>query len=234
MNGKTVLIVDDDEHVRNITETVFKRNGAQVLTAAGGSEGLRQFFARKPDLVILDIMMPEVDGFEVCQRIRQVSNAPVILLTALNSAEEIIHGLECGADDFVTKPFKSDVLIARVKAVLRRVGMPQETEPRQLYSDDYLTIDLGKRLITTAGSPVRLTRTEYNLLAYLMQNAGWVRTFEQILENVWGYEYQDSLDYVHVYISHLRKKIEPDPKNPEYLQTEHGVGYRFVRKISPA
>jgi len=225
--GKKILIIDDDADVRQINEKLFQQAGAIVSTATNGAEGIRNFFLQKPDLVILDVMMPEVDGFEVCSRIRQVSSVPVIMLTALNNEEEIIRGLESGSDDFMSKPFSPDILVARVKALLRRLELPQDTQPRLFYGDGYLTIDLEKRIVLVRDNPVKLTRTEYNLLAYLLQNAGWIRTFEQILDNVWGYEYQGNLEYVHVYISNLRKKIEMDPKNPIYLESAHGVGYRF-------
>ena len=179
-------------------------------------------------------MMPEMDGFEVCRRIRQVSSVPIMMLTALNSEEEIIGGLDSGADDFISKPFSPDILVARAKALLRRFEMPKDSTVRHnYYSDGYLTIDLEKRNILVRGDSIKLTRTEYNLLAYLFQNSGWVRTFDQILENVWGAEYQGSLDYVHVYISNLRKKIEIDPRHPAYLESEHGVGYRFNKKRFP-
>ena len=187
MIEKKVLIIDDDADVRRINEKVFRNVGAVVMVAANGSEGIRSFFLEKPDLVITDIMMPEMDGFEVCRRIRQVSNAPVIMLTALNSEEEIIAGLESGADDFISKPFSPDILVARAKALLRRFEMPRDsTAHHQYYSDGYLTIDLEKRIILVRGDPIKLTRTEYNLVAYLMQNAGWIRTFDQILGKCLG------------------------------------------------
>lgn len=233
MKGKNILIVDDDPDVRRITEQVFRDAGARINTAANGAEGLRLFFIEKPDLVVLDVMMPEIDGFEVCHRMRQVSSVPIILLTALNTDEEIVRGLESGADDFITKPFASAVLMAHARSIFRRLDLPQDTKPRLFYSDDYLTVDLEKRFVAVRSEPISLSRTEYNLLAYLVQNAGWVRTFEQILENVWGPEYQDSLQYIHVYISHLRGKIEEDPKNPLYIESEYGVGYRFKKKSVP-
>jgi two-component system KDP operon response regulator KdpE len=232
VKGLKILVVDDDVHQQELAEKIFSNLGALVLSAQNGLEGLRKFYNEKPDLVVLDVMMPEVDGYETCSRIRQVSGVPIILLTALNSDEEIVRGLDAGADDFVTKPVKSEVLIARTKAVLRRVDSSQDTKPRLFYSDNYLTVDMEKRLVAVKGETVQLTRTEYNLLAYLVKNAGWVRTFEQILDNVWGYEYQGSLEYVHVYISHIRKKIEKDPKKPAYIETEHGVGYRFNKLTS--
>jgi two-component system KDP operon response regulator KdpE len=231
MIGKKILIIDDDVDVQGINEKVFRNSGATVKVANNGIDGVKKFFLEKPDLVITDIMMPEMDGFETCSRIRQVSNVPVIMLTALNSEEEIIRGLESGADDFISKPFSPDVLVARARALLRRLDMPRDSVSHgQYYSDGYLTIDLEKRIVLVDGDSIKLTRTEYNLLAYLLQNAGWVRTFDQILANVWGSEYQGSLDYVHVYISNLRKKIEVDQKKPMYLESEHGVGYRFNKR----
>jgi two-component system KDP operon response regulator KdpE len=232
MIGKKVLIIDDDVDIQGINEKVFRNIGSTVKVANNGIDGVKKFFLEKPDLVITDIMMPEMDGFETCSRIRQVSNVPVIMLTALNSEEEIIRGLESGADDFISKPFSPEVLVARARALLRRLEMPRDSVVvhGQYYSDGYLTIDLEKRIVLVKGDSIKLTRTEYNLLAYLLQNAGWVRTFDQILENVWGPEYQGSLDYVHVYMSNLRKKIEADQKNPMYLESEHGVGYRFNKR----
>jgi len=235
MIGLKVLIVEDDMDIQNINEKVFLNVGATVDIATNGADGIRKFFLEKPDLVIMDVMMPEMDGFEVCTRIRQVSSVPIIMLTALNSEEEIIRGLESGADDFISKPYSPEILLARARALLRRFDMPHDSGVRgQHYSDGYLTVDLEKRIILIRGDPIKLTRTEYNLLAFLLQNAGWVRTFDQILENVWGPEYQGSLDYVHVYISNLRRKIEEDPRNPVYLESEHGVGYRFNKKPVPS
>ncbi len=225
---KKILIVDDDADVQRINEKVFLAAGASALIANNGLEGIQYFFLENPDLVITDIMMPDMDGFELCRRIRQVSAVPIIMLTALNSEEEIISGLETGADDFISKPFSPDILLARARALLRRLAMPRDARAnKQHYNDGYLTVDLDKRMVLVRGEAVKLTRTEYNLFVYLLQNSGWVRTFDQILENVWGPEYRGSLDYVHVYVSNLRKKIELDPKKPIYLESEHGVGYRF-------
>ncbi len=172
MIEKKVLIIDDDADVRRINEKVFGSLGAVVTVATNGSEGIRCFFLEKPDLVITDIMMPEMDGFEVCRRIRQVSSVPIMMLTALNSEEEIIGGLDSGADDFISKPFSPDILVARAKALLRRFEMPKDSTVRHnYYSDGYLTIDLEKRNILVRGDSIKLTRTEYNLLAYLFQNS---------------------------------------------------------------
>jgi len=230
MIGKKILVVEDNPEIRQLLENIFQKAGANIHLAVDGSDGIRKFFLEKPALVLLDVMMPEMDGFETCKRIRQVSTVPVIMLTSLNNDDEIIRGLESGADDFITKPFSANVLVARAKALLRRFELPPETKTELLYSDDHLIIDLEKRVVEVQGNSIKLTRTEYNLLAYLVQNVGWIRTFEQILETVWGPEYQGSIDYIHVYISNLRRKIEVDPKNPQYLESEHGVGYRFNAK----
>jgi DNA-binding response OmpR family regulator len=232
MEEKRVLVVDDDPALLPLIEYTFAREGYEVVTACDGKEALREFFAHKPDLVILDIMMPRMDGWEACRRIREVSDVPIVMLTARGQDEDIVRGLEYGADDYLTKPFSIKVLLAHARAVLRRAALPavEYAEPTT-YADDFLTIDLKERRVTVEGDQVKLTPTEYRLLAYLVQNAGQVLTFTQILQNVWGWEYQDDLDYVRVYVWHLRQKIEQDPKNPKYIQTEIGVGYRFEKAL---
>jgi two-component system KDP operon response regulator KdpE len=201
-----------------------------VTVSSDGQDGLEKFFATQPDLVVLDIMMPAMDGWETCRQIRLVSDTPVILLTSLSSDEEIVRGLEAGADDFVSKPFRPDVLLARARAVMRRARPLSEQELIRRYADGYLTVDLENRRVTVTNRRVNLTPTEYRLLIYLIRNAGKVLSFTQILENVWGEEYRDSPNYVHVYISHLRQKLERDPHNPQYFVSEHGTGYQFLRQ----
>lgn len=230
MRGKTILVIDDDLNIRKMTEHMFTREGARVITASDGLDGLRKFYEYRPDLIILDIMMPEEDGWETCRSLRKFSDVPIVMLTALKTDEDITRGLNYGADDFVTKPFSPGVLLARARAVLRRTeAYTAEGKPFK-YSDGYLTIDMHVRRVFIKGQPVKLTPTEFQLLVYLAQNPGRVLTLQQILENVWGWEYQDSLEYVHVYMSHLRKKIEEDPKQPKYIVTEHGTGYRFEKQ----
>lgn len=230
MENKKVLVVDDDPALLPLIEYTFAREGYEVYTAADGKEALRQFFAHRPELVILDIMMPRMDGWETCRRIREVSDVPIVMLTARGQDEDIIRGLEYGADDYLTKPFSIKVLLAHARAVLRRAALPpaEHGEPTT-YADDHLSVDLKERRVTVRGEVVKLTPTEYRLLAYLVQNAGQVLTFRQILQNVWGWEYQDDLDYVRVYVWHLRQKLEDDSKHPKYIQTEIGVGYRFEK-----
>jgi DNA-binding response OmpR family regulator len=231
VEGKRILVIDDEAVLLKLVEETFTRLGAQVYKASDGHEGLRQFYTCKPDLVILDLMLPQLTGWEVCQQIRQISNVPLILLTAINRDADIVRGLQCGADDYVTKPFSPAVLIARAQAALRRAVPDTEENPTGYYGDGYLTIDLEKRRILVNGKPVRLSATEYKLLAYLFKNAGRVVTFQQILAHVWGEEYHGNADYVHVYISHLRRKLEADTTNPIYIRTEHGVGYRFEKGL---
>lgn len=223
-----ILVVDDDPMLSELVAYNLKADDYEVVTAADGQEGLRQFYAERPDLVILDIAMPKLDGYQVCQRIREMSDTPVIMLTAKGQEEEIIRGLDLGADDYITKPFQVSVLSARVRATLRRA----QTEPMigdgPNYSDPYLSIDLEARQITVDGEMVKLTPTEFKLLAVLVRNKGRVVEFRQLLESVWGFEYIDDVDYLRVYIWHLRRKLEPNSKEPIYLLNELNVGYRFM------
>ncbi|MCP4429121.1 MAG: response regulator transcription factor [Chloroflexi bacterium] len=228
MQGKKILVVDDDVYVSHLVEATFTAEGAEVILAANGQEGLRQFYAHQPDLVIIDLMMPELDGWETSQRMLEMADVPIIMLTSLHDDENMIRGLEQGAIDYVTKPFSPRVLAARAKAALRRKTASKPVENRA-YQDGYLAIDLHEKRVSIQDKPVKLTKTEIKLLTYLFQNAGRVLTFEQILEHVWGWEYQDSVEYVHVYVSRLRQKLEKNPKNPHYLLTEYGIGYRFEK-----
>lgn len=228
MEKTKVLVVDDDPALLPLIENTFAREGYEVYSASDGKEALREFFAHHTDLVILDIMMPRMDGWETCRRIREVSEVPIIMLTARGEEEDVVRGLDYGADDYLTKPFSIKVLLAHARAVLRRAALPPIGEEEAAnYADDHLTMDLKERRVTVDGELIKLTPTEYRLLAYLVQNAGRSLTSREILQNVWGWEYQDEVDYVRVYVWHLRQKLEEDPKAPQYIQTETGVGYRF-------
>ena len=229
MRDKKILIIDDDINLCQLVKFAFSREGAEVFTAHDGRSGLQQFYKSQPDLIILDIRMPDIDGWETCRQIRNLSDVPVVMLTMLHRDDEIVKGLSYGADDFVTKPFSHEVLIARSKAVLRRTEQLNEKENQVAYSDDYLAIDLERRRVMVRGKAVQLTATEFRLLSLLLRNAGRVLTYEAILRQVWGDDYEGSTDYVQVYLSHLRRKIEEEPRKPRYLLTEHGVGYRFER-----
>jgi two-component system KDP operon response regulator KdpE len=229
MKDARVLVIDDDSQVRRLVEQTFSRVGATVLQAENGRIGLRSFYQEKPDLVILDIMMPEADGWDTCRQIRNLSDVPILMLTALDQNEDIIRGLDYGADDFITKPFSPNVLLARARAALRRSRPDSSSTETVLYNDGRLVVDLEQRTVEIDGQPMKLTPKEFDLLGYLLKNRGRLRTIPQILENVWGWAYQGSPEYVHVYVSHLRKKIEADPRHPKYVVTIHGVGYKFER-----
>jgi len=230
MSEKTkLLIIDDDEQLVEAMCLYLTKAGYEVSTASNGRDGLQTMYLDRPDLIVLDIMMPEMDGWEVCGRVRDVSNVPVIMLTARGQEADRVKGLKIGADDYVIKPFSLKELDARIQAVLRRAAWPPPTESPVTYSDDYLTVNLAERRVVVQGEPLALTPTEYRLLAYLVQNAGLVLTYRQLLERVWGWEYVGDVDYVRVYIWRLRKKIERNSGEPKYIRTEHGVGYRFEK-----
>jgi two-component system KDP operon response regulator KdpE len=228
MQGKKVLVIDDDFHISQLVKVTFVEQGADVVTAVDGQDGLRQFFAHKPDLVIIDLMMPEMDGWETTERILELADVPIIMLTSLNDDADVIRGLDRGAIDYITKPFSPKVLAARARAALRHAATPRPIV-QSSYQDDRILIDIERKRILVDGEPVKLTKTEFKVLSYLVQNAGHVLTFQQILEYVWGWEYQDSIEYVHVYVSRLRQKLEENPKEPRYLITEYGLGYRFEK-----
>ena len=226
MNDK-ILIIDDDPVLVELIQYNLEEEGYQVSTARNGQEGIRLFFTNRPDVVILDLMMPKLNGYEVCKRIREMADTPIIMLTAKGREEDIIQGLDLGADDYLTKPFRVRILLARVRAVLRRARAEPAVITGPTYSDDYLSIDLEMRRVMINDQVVKLTPTEYKLLALLVKNKGRVLEFRTMLEQVWGFEYIDEIDYLRVYVWHLRRKLEPDPKNPIYLINELNTGYRF-------
>lgn len=229
MNEKKILLIDDDADLLHLAGLLFKKAGAQVFTARDGLEGISKLFTVNPSLIVLDINMPGTDGFEVCQRIRQVSDIPIIMLTALNREDEMVRGLEAGADDFLSKPFTAAILLARARTVMRRSATRTTPSTNFEFNNGHLSIDIESRHVIVDDKRVKLTPIEFRLLVYLARHAGKVLAFDHILANVWGTEYAGSMDYVHVYISHLRNKIEEDAKNPRYLLTVHGVGYMFER-----
>lgn len=227
-----VLTIEDDPALLRLVQYTLAEEGMDVATAANGRDGLRQFYALQPELVILDLMMPEMDGWETCRRIREMADVPIMMLTARGQDEDMVRGLGLGADDYMVKPFSPEVLVARTQALLRRSRMARPEKAPAVYRDDRLFVDLEARRVCVAGMPVRLTATEFKLLAFLVENAGRVMTFRQTLENVWGWEYQDDSHQARLYIWRLRQKIEADPKNPVYIQTEYGVGYRFEKQAN--
>jgi DNA-binding response OmpR family regulator len=227
---KKILIIDDDQRLHELAPHIFANTHAQLFLAADGRKGLRLFFEQRPDLVILDLMLPGLDGWEVCATIRRLTNVPIIMLTALSREEDMVRGLESGAVDFITKPVSPKLLLARVRAALRQASSAPHPEKALLYQDEHLTIDLPAHRVLVEGRPVKLSATEFKLLAYFYQHAGQVLTFEQILTNIWGQLYRANAGYVHSYIWSLRQKLEPNPHQPIYLLTEHGVGYCFERQ----
>ncbi len=232
--AKKILVVDDDPALVRLIDQVLVGKGYEVVKASNGQEALRILFANKPDLVLLDVVMPGMDGWQTCTRIREVSDIPVIMLTGKrNTEEDVVTGLGYGADEYLMKPVGNRELIARVRAVLRRAELPSNVVKgkKTTFSDDFLTVDVVERKVVVNGARVKLTATEFRLLALLIENAGTILTHRQILEKVWGWEYIDDVDYVRIYVSHLRQKIEPDPNNPKYILTEPGVGYSFQRAI---
>lgn len=227
-NKYKILAVDDEKRMVRFIQLNLEQDGFQVITAYNGREALEQVRTQLPDLVLLDIMMPDIDGFEVLKKIREVSTVPVIMLTAKGEEDDRVKGLELGADDYITKPFSPRELVSRIKAVLRRTKSFQEEQIDVVEVDDRLKIDFSRREVWVEGEKVDLRPTEYRLLYHLVKNAGWVNTHEQLLTKVWGFEYQDEPHYVRLYVNYLRKKLEEDPSNPKYILTERGVGYRFV------
>ncbi len=223
-----ILAVDDEQRMVRFIQLNLEQDGFEVVTAYNGKEALEQVRTQLPDLILLDIMMPDINGFEVLKKIREVNNVPVIMLTAKGEEDDRIQGLELGADDYITKPFSPRELVSRIRAVLRRTKSFKDDEVDQIIVDDRLTIDFSRREVWVEGKKVDLRPTEYRLLYHLVQNAGWVNTHEQLLSKVWGFEYQDEPHYVRLYVNYLRKKLEEDPSNPKYILTERGVGYRFV------
>jgi two-component system KDP operon response regulator KdpE len=223
-----ILAVDDEKRMVRFIQLNLEQDGFQVITAYNGKEALEQVRTQLPDLVLLDIMMPDINGFEVLKKIREVNTVPVIMLTAKGEEDDRIQGLELGADDYITKPFSPRELVSRIRAVLRRTKSFKEDQVDLIEVDDRLTIDFSRREVWVEGEKVNLRPTEYRLLYHLVKNAGWVNTHEQLLSKVWGFEYQDEPHYVRLYVNYLRKKLEEDPTNPKYILTERGVGYRFV------
>jgi DNA-binding response OmpR family regulator len=221
----TILIVDDEPHVLKLVKANLESSGYKVLTAGDGEEAIRTVDRELPDLVILDLMLPRVDGYAVCRRIREFSKVPVIMLTARSAQVDLIHGFEVGADDYLTKPFSATELVMRVQAVLRRSKWPEEIIVRQSFKVGPIEIDFAQHRVTVDGEPVKLTPTEYRLLAYLASNANRVITHRELLRAVWGPEYGEEAEYLRVYIRYLRQKLEPDPANPRYLLTQPAAGY---------
>lgn len=223
MSGERVLVVDDEPQIRRALRTALLGHGYEVDTAEDGDAALTLLASRPPDLMVLDLVMPGVDGFEVLRQTRTWSQLPIIVLSARGQERDKVEALDLGADDYLTKPFGMAELLARLRATLRRAGAP--TESRTTFGD--ITVDLGRHVVTKAGAEVHLTPTEYNLLRVLTSYADKVLTHRQLLERVWGSYAVENSQQLRVYINYLRRKLEDDPSRPVFLVTEPGVGYRL-------
>ncbi len=227
MHTPSILIVDDDVSIIKFLRANLKAESYQTFTAMDGARALETFEKELPDLLILDLMLPKVSGFDILGEVRQWSQTPIMVLSALDDEQDKIRCLELGADDYVTKPFGVGELIARVKAVFRRAQAIGAEPSQPLYRSDALEINFSQRRVIADGEEVKLTPTEYSVLQELALNAGKVLTHSHLLNRVWGLEYREEREYVHVFIRRLRAKLEPDPTEPEYITTVPGVGYRF-------
>ncbi len=227
MNDPVVLVVDDEKSLRDFVRRNLEARHYRVLTASNGLEAMAIFNNEKVDLVILDLMMPHLDGLETTRRIRESSLTPIIILTALGEESDKVQAFDMGADDYLTKPFGVGELMGRIKAVLRRARWLEPSSNEERLVRGNIRVDMDRHLVTVKDSPVELTPTEFNLLVYLLKHAGRVLSHRVILQNVWGMEYGNEAEYLRVYIGRLRQKIESDALNPRHLFTEHGMGYRF-------
>ncbi len=224
----SILLVDDDPRLIRFVRANLESVGYKVIVAEEARPALQLLDREMPDLIILDIMLPGMDGFELCQRIRESSTVPIIMLTAKTEESDKVKGLALGADDYLIKPFGVPELLARVDAVLRRIRYPEETAASPAFSYGDFSIDFLRHRVTMRGKEVPLTSTEYRLLFELTKNAGRVMFHEELLSKVWGTEYRDEVEYLRAYIRHLRRKLEEDPHQPKYILSRHGIGYMFV------
>ena len=226
----TILVVDDEPDILELVETRLRMSGYEVLPVNSAEDALRTFFARQPDLALIDIDMPGMDGIELCSRIREVSDAPVIFLTAIGAEADRVKGLQAGADDYIVKPFAKDELAARVAAALRRAAMPAVGTGQDVYTDGEITIDHRAHLVAARGEEVSLSPLEYRLLTSLVRHAGQVLSHQQLLDLAWGSNaVETSPDSVRLYISYIRGKIEANPRRPQLIETVREFGYRYVR-----
>jgi two-component system, OmpR family, KDP operon response regulator KdpE len=220
----TILVVDNEIELLDLVAQQLRKNNYTVITATNGAEALKLAFQTQPDLAVLDIMMPGLDGLTMCRRLRELTEIPIIMLTALSEEKMVVQALEEGADDYITKPFGGEEFVARIRASLRRSRMTGLSRSPVIAIDNVI-INLARRQVLVAGEVIELTPTEFNLLACLAKRQGEVVSHRTILYEVWGSEYVDQLEYLRIYIGHLRKKIEADPKSPRILMNQRGVGY---------
>lgn len=228
MDQRRILVVDDEPDLVHAVRLYLEMEGYLVFAASNGYEALEKVREKLPDLIVLDVMMPEMDGFETLRRIREAHHVPVIMLTVRGEEPDKVRGLQLGADDYVTKPFSQRELLSRIQAVLRRAEMPPMVPKTQVRVDEDLVVDFARNEVILRNEKISLTPTEHRLLYHLLSNPGRVLTYETLLAKVWGYEYREEQHYVRLYVNYLRQKIEPDPAHPKYVLTERGLGYRFV------
>jgi len=227
--AEKILVIDDEETTVHLITLLLERRGYEVIKAYSAEDGLRKAYRHQPDLVLLDIMMPDTDGWEVCKRMREMSDVPIIFLTARGEVRDVVRGLEMGADDYVVKPYDNDELVARVRAHLRRSPKPNMSEELVFNNGDF-RINFMNREVRVRNELKHLTPKEFNLLGVLVRNAGRVVPRNELVTEAWGEEYADAIDSLKLYIHYLRQKLEIDPERPEYVLTSRGVGYRFANR----
>ncbi len=225
--ASAIMVVDDEKPLRQFVSRNLSARGFKIFEAASGLEAMAIFQAETLDLIVLDLMMPHMDGLAVTQHIRRSSTVPIIILSALDEEKDKVRALDMGADDYLTKPFGVEELLARVRVALRRSSWQSSPQTKETLEIGILTLDENRGIIIREGKVLKCTRTEFDLLAYFMRNSGKVLAHRLILQSVWGPEYGDETEYLRVYVGRLRRKIEPDAAKPTYLLTEHGIGYRF-------
>ncbi|MCI0829408.1 MAG: response regulator transcription factor [Chloroflexi bacterium] len=226
---KKILVIEDDEDIRTVVVARLTRAGYETTVAFDGKDGLRRFYGDRPDLVVLDIAMPVMDGWQVLERLREVSEVPVLILTAATQERDKLRGLRSGADDYITKPFSGEELLARIEVALRRASSSAEEAETTGYSDLEIAIDFQKHEVFVRGEPIALSPTEFRLLAALTRSANQVLSQDQLLDQVWGSEYVGSLEVVRLYVGYLRRKIERNHEVPALIETVRGFGYRYRR-----
>jgi two-component system KDP operon response regulator KdpE len=224
-----ILVIDDEETTVQLITLLLERREFEVIKAYSAEDGLRKAYRHQPDLVLLDIMMPDMDGWEVCRRLRDMSDVPIIFLTARSEGKDVVHGLEIGADDYIVKPYDNEELVARIKAHLRRSPKPNMSE-ELVFNGGEFRINFMNREVRVRNELKHLTPKEFNLLGVLVRNAGRVVPRNELVTEAWGEEYADAIDSLKLYIHYLRQKLEADPERPEYILTSRGVGYRFINR----
>lgn len=229
--AEKILIIEDDDSIATLTRLQLEGRSFLVQIARNGTDGLRQAYAWQPDLILLDIMMPDMDGWTVCQRLREMNDVPIIFVTAMGQERNIVRGLQLGADDYITKPFSTKELQARIEAVLRRHRQTDTSDLPLRYTNGWLSVDTEQRQVLVQTKPVELSPIEFRLLTTLVRNEGKVLTHEYLLDQVWGPAYKEERHYLKLYVWYLRQKLEPDVNHPQYILTERGVGYRFAARV---